>query len=230
MKYLTALVLSALAAAGCTPSRAPTTNAVEAIADETVALVLRDDEGAARAYCAGVWVSPSAIITAAHCVADLEPTERVEYVISSDVYAPVSTAPRKVVGGHGAEVYAADAGHDLALLRAVNAPPHAVARVALDTIRPGSRVRTMGHPHGLWWSFSSGDVSALRTLDVTGVDTVWTQVTVPINRGNSGGGLFDTSGNLVGVCSSMVARTQNVGLFVHAQYVDAFVRRQGGAL
>lgn len=193
---------------------------------KTVALLMRE-EGATAAYCSGVWVSDTSILTAQHCVEDGGP---IEYAVRSDVFAPATLHVRIPVGGHRANVYASDPGHDLALLRAINAPTHPVARVSLASLRPGAFVQNMGHPLGLWWSYSSGDVAALRQEPVNGHDIVWLQTTAPISGGCSGGGLFDAQNDLVGIAHATTSRGQNLNLFVHAQYLDAFLRQQGEAL
>ena len=68
-----------------------------------------------------------------------------------------------------------------------------------DTARPGDWVVAMGNPFGLGGTVTAGIVSA-RGRDIgAGPYDDFLQVDAPINRGNSGGPLFNTDGSVVGV-------------------------------
>ena len=210
---------------------APIFDRVESAASlesKTVALVV-SAEDETRAYCSGVWVSPTSILTANHCVKDEKFGDLVDYVVRGDVFAPGEVRERASISTHGSLLYARDAAHDLALLRALVPPPHAHATVTLEVIRPGMFVQTMGQPLGLWWSYSSGDVAAVRVLDGGAVDlkdVLFVQTTAPTSPGNSGGALFDAYGQIVGICHGSFTRGQTLNLFIHYQYVDALLRSQ----
>jgi S1-C subfamily serine protease len=199
------------------------------LTDKTVALVTKDDEGETRAYCSGVWVSPTSILTAAHCVADVvQDLEPVGYVVRADVYSPGSIAEREAVPTHAALVYARDENHDLALLRGASAPPHLTALLTKRAIEPGAFVQAMGHSIGLWWSYSTGEISAVRSKDI-GIgasDFTWIQANTPISPGNSGGGLFDAEGSLIGITTASFRRGQLLNVFVHRMHIEAFLREQ----
>ena len=60
-------------------------------------------------------------------------------------------------------------------------------------------VFAIGNPLGLGWSYAKGVVSAFRKQDSPGVSLKLIQTTVPLNPGNSGGGLYDKAGSLVGI-------------------------------
>ncbi len=195
------------------------------LASKTVALttVRHGDVGA---YCSGVWVGHTTILTANHCVADLELNERLEYVVRSDV---LSDEGREFVTIHtrGAMLTARDEGHDLALLYAPLPPSHGVASVSAAPVRPGMAVQAMGMPLGLWYSYSTGDVAAIRELESHGKNIRFIQTTAPISGGSSGGGLFDAMGDLVGICHGTFTRGQNLNLFIHWQYIGALLHVQG---
>lgn len=117
-----------------------------------------------------------------------------------------------------------DEEHDLAILESFGTPPdHLIATVGTDASE-GDRVHVMGHPAGLWWSFSSGEIASIRMAEHD-IDrpldplTLWIQTTAPISGGNSGGGLFDERGLLLGIASRSRTRGQNLNFFVHAQHV-----------
>lgn len=197
---------------------------------KTVAIV--NDE--ARSFCTGVWVARDAFLSAYHCFEDesfdgQSPSVGFRYVAHEDVFAPGSVRQRATIEPRLAVLIATDPQHDLALLRALGSlPSHRVARVALDTVHAGSHVHAMGHPLGLWWSYSVGDVAALRARELAGKDMVWIQTTTPISPGSSGCGLFDDAGNLVGIAHGAMNRGQGLNFFSHSQYLDAFLRRVGG--
>lgn len=220
MKRLLGMVACSLIVAACQrPVAAPAPPTVEDLVDTTVALV-RLDTGNLRPFCSGVWVGPTTIVTAAHCVKD-EP--EIAYVQRTDVYAPASVTHRTTLTMRRANVVRVDEPNDLALLDAPEAPSHHWAPVS-TTIEQGMSVRTVGHPMGLDWSYSTGAVAAIRKTSEDG--PVWVQSTAPISPGNSGGGLFDARGSLVGICSrtSGARYAQNLNLFVHPQYIAALIK------
>ncbi len=229
MRAAVLFVLGVLLGA-CVPQKVATdvpahshVSVVSALAAQTVALVHRNEEGAVRPYCSGVWVSQTSILTAAHCTSD--ETLQIEHVGLSDVFAPGDLRQRSTILTHSCSVYALDQAHDLALCRDWTTGEHEFAHTSLDGIRAGAFAQTMGHSLGLWWSYSNGTIAAVRSMDV-GLDMLWIQATAPISPGNSGGGLFDEQGHLIGIASRQLRSGQNLNLFVHAQYIDALLRGQ----
>lgn len=66
-----------------------------------------------------------------------------------------------------------------------------------DNLRPGQRIYAIASPLGYENSISEGLISGIRKSGETDED--WIQFTAPVSPGSSGGGLFDTKGNLVGI-------------------------------
>ncbi|WP_025770515.1 Do family serine endopeptidase [Thioalkalivibrio sp. HK1] len=89
----------------------------------------------------------------------------------------------------------------------------AVAFGDSEAVRVGDWVVAMGNPFGLGGTVTVGVVSA-RGRDIgSGPFDDYLQVDAPINRGNSGGPLFDLAGNVVGVNSAIYSPTGgNVGI------------------
>lgn len=212
-----------LGACMCTPSARPTprpaghVTEAAALTLRTVALVRTLEDEEIAAYCSGVWVSADVILTANHCVHRLALLDMVDYVVRADI----ADSTDATTDTHGAILIARDEANDLALARALVPPPHTWSGVALDPPRVGMFVQTMGQPLGLWWSYSSGEVSALRMID----GTLFVQTTAPISPGNSGGALFDEAGAIVGICHGAYLRGQNLNLFIHPAYVAALIQR-----
>jgi S1-C subfamily serine protease len=63
----------------------------------------------------------------------------------------------------------------------------------------GDQVFAVGNPHGLGWTHSAGDISQVRRRTQDGYQVRILQTTAAINRGNSGGGLYDAAGRLIGI-------------------------------
>jgi serine protease Do len=118
-----------------------------------------------------------------------------------EIYAGFSDGTRRV-----ARVEVADPKSDLAILRI--APDRALPSLPLgdsDAAKAGEWVLAIGNPFGLGGSVSAGIISARnRQLDSDAYDD-FIQTDVAINRGSSGGPLFDLDGNVVGVNSSLIS-------------------------
>jgi serine protease Do len=71
---------------------------------------------------------------------------------------------------------------------------------SFEELRIGEKVYAIGSPSAMESTLGQGIVSGLRT--VAGRHLV--QTTAPISPGSSGGGLFDSAGNLVGITSFML--------------------------
>ncbi len=235
MRAAFSLVVLAFLAA-CTVGPLPTAGEVRtpshvdmaaSLVSKTVALVGYQN-GKVRAYCSGVWVSESLIVTANHCMREGAPGDLLDYVGRDDLYESGSDDLRGHVEARSAVIVKLDPDHDLALLLALAPPPHAVALPSLEAVAPGMHVHSMGHPLGLWFSFSSGDVAALRMdSEIVGKPTLMVQTTAPISPGNSGGGLYDEWGMLVGICHGSYTKGQGLNLFIHRMYVAELMARKG---
>ena len=93
---------------------------------------------------------------------------------------------------------------DLALLRVKPASPLPAAHFGdSDQARIGDWVIAIGNPFGLGSSVTAGIVSARNRDIAEGPYDDFIQTDAPINRGNSGGPLFDQNGNVVGVTSAL---------------------------
>ncbi|MCE3607461.1 trypsin-like peptidase domain-containing protein [Massilia sp. P8910] len=125
-----------------------------------------------------------------------------------------------------ATVVVADEERDLCKLsvRGLSAP--AVVIGASSEVRTGQRVIAIGAPHGLDLTLSDGIVSSLRPLD----GGTLIQTTAPVSPGSSGGGLFDSSGRLVGIVTFQMRSGQNLNFAAPAEWIGSMRTRSGGGL
>lgn len=107
-----------------------------------------------------------------------------------------------------AEVVGKDSKVDLAVLRVKSDKPLvAVPFGDSDKLRPGDWVLAIGNPFGLGGSVTAGIVSARgRNIDSGPYDN-YLQTDASINKGNSGGPLFNMSGEVVGINTAILSPT-----------------------
>ena len=104
-----------------------------------------------------------------------------------------------------AKVIGTDPKTDIALLKVeADAPLPFVSFGDSDTARVGDWVMAMGNPLGQGFSVSAGIVSA-RNRALSGTYDDYIQTDAAINRGNSGGPLFDMDGKVVGVNTAILS-------------------------
>ncbi|NNF24000.1 MAG: Do family serine endopeptidase [Rhodobacteraceae bacterium] len=104
-----------------------------------------------------------------------------------------------------AEVIGTDPNTDLALLKVQSDTPLAyVPWGNSDESRVGDWVMAMGNPLGQGFSVSSGIVSA-RGRALSGSYDDYIQTDAAINRGNSGGPLFNMDGQVIGVNTAILS-------------------------
>lgn len=173
----------------------------------------------------GVLVSKNGlVVTAAHVVADCKTIQ----IITGDMR-------------NAAKIVAVDEKNDVALLQADGGPYEASPLDMSGEAQLGARVFTVGFPHvdiqGTSPKMTRGEISSNSGMKDD--PTCW-QVSVPVQMGNSGGGLFDDAGNVIGVIvgkvdavtSAMKAGDsfQNVNYAVKGEYLAPMVRKYSNEL
>ena len=99
-----------------------------------------------------------------------------------------------------------DANNDLALLQAPSTATFKdFARIRDRSIRSGDSVIVIGFPfHGMLTSDFTVTTGIASSLSGMRNDTRFLQISAPVQPGNSGGPLFDTSGQIVGVVTAKI--------------------------
>ncbi|MGB5737260.1 MAG: Do family serine endopeptidase [Thiohalocapsa sp.] len=147
----------------------------------------------------GFFISPDGyIVTNNHVV---EGAERIEVTLTDG-----STAEARIIGR--------DPKTDLALIKVDTDQPQAYVELANSgAARVGDWVLAVGNPFGLGGSVNAGIISA-RGRDIqSGPYDDYIQIDAPINRGNSGGPLFDARGRVIGVNTAIYSPSGgNVGI------------------
>jgi serine protease Do len=97
---------------------------------------------------------------------------------------------------------------DLALLKVNSKQPLSVAKFGdSDKARVGDLVMAIGDPFGLGGTVTTGIVSA-RNRDIkSGPYDDFIQTDAPINKGNSGGPLFNMDGDVIGINTAIFSET-----------------------
>ncbi len=113
-----------------------------------------------------------------------------------------------------------DEAKDLALIKI-----EGTYRPALLSSRPlevGQEVIAIGSPAGLAFTVTHGIVSYLGRA--IGEDYLFTQTDTPLNKGNSGGPLFNMQGELVGINARVMPNTDGLGLAISPNTIRSFMR------
>ncbi|TIX49521.1 trypsin-like peptidase domain-containing protein [Alteraurantiacibacter aquimixticola] len=110
---------------------------------------------------------------------------------------------------YDAELVGADPDSDLAVLKITRAEPFPFVRMAgAHDARVGDWVIAIGNPFGLDGTVTAGIISATyRTTGRRGAYDRYIQTDASINSGNSGGPLFDMSGNVIGINNNIISPT-----------------------
>ena len=118
------------------------------------------------------------------------------HVVDNGTEVDVTTSGGKT---YTAKVIGTDPKTDLALLKVNEGSGFPYVELASAAPRVGDWVLAVGNPYGLGGTVTAGIVSA-RGRDIgSGPYDDFLQIDAPVNRGNSGGPTFDTSGRVIGV-------------------------------
>ncbi len=150
-----------------------------------------------KAEAAGFIIDPSGVIvTNRHAVAD-----------AADITVILHDGTRL-----GATVLASATQSDIALLQVHADRPLPAARFGdSDKMRPGDPVFLIGNPFGLQSTVTSGIVSAVDRNTTQSESTSFMQIDAPLNRGNSGGPVFNAKGEVIAVGTALLSASADSG-------------------
>lgn len=128
-----------------------------------------------------------------------------------------------------AEFIGGDANNDLAVIKIT--PDKTISPASLgssDNLRVGEVVLAIGNPLGIEFagSVTMGIVSALdRTVSEENTAETMIQTDAAINPGNSGGALVNTSGEVIGITTLKVAKTdvEGLGFAIPIDYAEPII-------
>ena len=144
------------------------------------------------------------------------------YILTNDhVIQNAKTLKVRLTDGTGlsATLIGKDPATDLAVIRANASYLPSSTLGSSDRLRVGQLAIAMGNPFGFQSTVSTGVVSALgRALRSTKGRLIENiiQHTAPLNPGNSGGPLVDSTGKVVGINTAIIAIAQGIGFSIPA--------------
>ncbi|MCF8471118.1 MAG: trypsin-like peptidase domain-containing protein, partial [Parvibaculum sp.] len=153
----------------------------------------RQDERPQRVQSlgSGFVIDPDGIVVTNNHV--IEGADKIEVIFTDG-----TTLPATVAG--------TDPKTDIAVLKVKSGKPLAHVELGDSNIaRVGDWVIAIGNPFGLGGTVTAGIISALNRDIHAGNYDDFIQTDAAINRGNSGGPLFDMSGRVVGVNSAIIS-------------------------
>lgn len=178
-----------------------TIRTIDQVIDTVVEIeAFRFETGLSIRLGAGIIVSPDGlIITAAHVV---DQSESIVVTLRNG-----KSYPAKIHFKH-------DQGRDLSLLKIESDEPLNLPCVRFaPNYYVGQNALLIGHPVGLKWSVSKGIVSAIReeTLGPNLIIHLALQIDSKANKGNSGGGVFNSKRECLGIISFIKGDKDKIG-------------------
>lgn len=157
-------------------------------------------DGSVIAFGSGVAVAPNKVVTNVHVIEEGD-SWRAKHADKTWV----------------ATVKFADREHDLCELEVDGLQVRGIPLRASSTLKVGEHVFAIGTPEGLEVTLSDGLISGVRDFD----HSLAIQTTAAISKGSSGGGLFDSSGRLVGITTFLMTAGQSLNFALPADLIDS---------
>lgn len=202
---------------------------IGSLENSTIALMSPNKDLSYSTHCSGVWVSPTHILTARHCVENGEGGISIGKTYYYQIYKnfndqiPTPDSDKKLL--HSSFVLSYDTNCDLALLQAFEGEEleHFVAPIFSGEIYDGMYMYVVGHTFGIEYSVTDGMVANTRQFKVFGMNQKVLQITSLIYGGNSGGGVYNTNGQLIGIVSFSIRKVPGMHFAVHRNLIVDFL-------
>jgi hypothetical protein len=178
-------------------------------------------------YCAGFYIAPNYIVSAAHCfqssvtitmpdgstislTTDSSNLEGVHVWFVGYDEMDLLSSRLLITIPHSGEVVYHDQTNDTVILRTEDSSSHFVSLAEREP-DVSEHVYAIGHPAGMAWSIADGMISRVfeRNDHLVGIQT-----TVPTVGGCSGGPLLSESGEVLGMADAYVAGFPHLSLYV----------------
>lgn len=182
---------------------------------ESTVTILDGEDEYYHVSCAGVWVDEDLFLTAAHCVDN--------NVVKYQIFNNYNTSYGGIYPwGYEGVVIKKDNFKDLALVLGYHQQHNWVQIKAGG--KPGDEIWSVGHPNGYEYSIVRGMISGVRRISKDkDYYFIW-QVDANIGPGNSGGGLYDSKGELIGICSFINTLGARYGFFITGKEIVKFLK------
>lgn len=130
---------------------------------------------------------------------------------------------------YDAKLVGADAASDLAVLKVSRGEPFPFVQFGDSAqSRVGDWVIAIGNPFGLGGTVTSGIISSVLRTAGGGAYDRYLQTDASINRGNSGGPLFDMQGRVIGINNAIISPTGGsvgIGFAIPAEVAVPIVKK-----
>lgn len=191
-------LMAALAAAQSAPPRKDIPAIARAANGAVVSIIMSDKDGRPTAQGSGFVVSKDGrIVTNYHVIKD-----------GKSAIVKLPDGAFFVVDG----VLAVDKDRDIAIIKAHGENFRTVNLGDSGRVQVGDEVVAIGNPLSLESTVSNGIVSGMRTVGEEGGRFL--QITAPISPGSSGGPLFNTAGEVVGITTSGLKGGENLNFAI----------------
>lgn len=198
--YLTVMIVLA-SSSGDAIAQTSTAKIYENSKRSVVFLLAYDMTGIPSAIGTGFFIEPTKIVTNAHVV-------RLASKVVYRVLGAERTLTAKEISNYSEKL-------DLAVLEAAE-PGTPLRLSAADAPQIGEKVIVIGNPKGLEGSVSEGIVAGVRGTDTSRL----IQITAPISPGNSGGPVFNSQGEVMGVATATLRDAQNINFAVPSSLIS----------
>jgi len=176
----------------------------ESVSNSIVVVYGKNTQGKTVSLGSGVVLSTGEIVTNCH-------------VIEESISLAVKHGTREFP----ATLKYSDYDSDICSLTVPGLSAPAVTLGSSKSLKVGQKVFAVGAPRGLELTLSEGIVSSLR--EVKGGR--YLQISAPISPGSSGGGLFDSSGHLIGLPTFYISEGQQLNFAVPVEWVKVLPQR-----
>lgn len=121
-----------------------------------------------------------------------------------------------------ADLVDVDDAKDIAIIKIKGFKLPTVSLGDSDKAETGDNVVAISSPEGLVNSLTTGVISGVRRLETHRVF----QITAPISRGSSGGALFNSNGEVIGIVTYLLKSGQNINFAVPINYARGMIGDQ----